>query len=557
MALRTISVIIPAYRPSEALIALVDAVSAARPCAIVVVDDGSGAEFRKIFEQLERRPDVLIVRHAVNLGKGAALKTGFNHALCTLRGLTGVVTADADGQHRSEDIIRIGERLAAEPGVLVLGVREFDRSVPFRSRAGNVLTRVAVRYLMGEAIADTQTGLRGVPVRLLPELLRVPSNGYEFELDMLITAKHHGCRVTQEPIATIYEDGNRSSHFNPLLDSMKIYFVLMRFGALSLLTAVLDNIVFFLVFLASGRVAPAQVAGRAAAVLFNYGAARRAVFLSRERHTVVLPRYLLLVVCSGLISYGLIGFLHDRLSVPVIWAKIASESILFLANFLIQRDFVFTRTGQAATDWNSYYASTPFTAKLTRRYTSRVIVSAFRKFAGDAKARCVVEIGGANSCFLDRIVGEFRPAAYHVVDTNEYGLELLRRRFNGTSTVHLHNQDVMKLAMAEEADVVMSIGLIEHFDPAGTRRAILAHFDVLKPGGYAIISFPTPTLLYRTARGITEMVGLWRFPDERPLESAEVLKAVMERGDVIFEKTLWPLVFTQRFIVARKASQAG
>jgi hypothetical protein len=88
----------------------------------------------------------------------------------------------------------------------------------------------------------------------------------------------------------------------------------------------------------------------------------------------------------------------------------------------------------------------------------------------------------------------------------------------------------------------------------GTRRAILAHFDILKPGGYAIISFPTPTLLYRTARGITEMLGLWRFPDERPLENAEVLRTVAERGDVIFEKTLWPLVFTQRFIVARKAS---
>jgi putative flippase GtrA len=520
------------------------------------VDDGSGTEFRDIFNELDRRPGVQIMRHAVNLGKGAALKTGFNYALCTYPELIGVVTADADGQHRQEDIIRIGERLTADPSVLVLGVREFDRSVPFRSRAGNVLTRMAVRFLMGEAIADTQTGLRGVPASLLPQLLLVASSGYEFELDMLITAKHHGCRVIQEPIATIYQDGNRSSHFNPLLDSMKIYFVLMRFSALSLLTAVLDNIVFFLVFLASGRVGPAQVAGRAAAVLFNYGAARRAVFLSRERHAVVLPRYLLLLVCSGIVSYGLIGFLNDRMSVPVIWAKITAESILFLANFLIQRDFVFTRSTKAATDWNKYYSSTPFTAKLTRRYTSRVIVSVLRKFAGlrDSKPLSVVEIGGANSCFLDRIVGEFSPAAYHVVDTNEYGLELLERRLHGIPTVHLHKQDVMKLSMPEAADVVMSIGLVEHFDPVGTRRAILAHFDILKPGGYAIISFPTPTLLYRTARGITEMLGLWRFPDERPLENAEVLRTVAERGDVIFEKTLWPLVFTQRFIVARKAS---
>jgi putative flippase GtrA len=334
------------------LVALVDAISASEPLAIIVVDDGSGTEFRDIFNELDRRPGVQIMRHAVNLGKGAALKTGFNYALCTYPELIGVVTADADGQHRQEDIIRIGERLTADPSVLVLGVREFDRSVPFRSRAGNVLTRMAVRFLMGEAIADTQTGLRGVPASLLPQLLLVASSGYEFELDMLITAKHHGCRVIQEPIATIYQDGNRSSHFNPLLDSMKIYFVLMRFSALSLLTAVLDNIVFFLVFLASGRVGPAQVAGRAAAVLFNYGAARRAVFLSRERHAVVLPRYLLLVVCSGIVSYGLIGFLNDRMSVPVIWAKITAESILFIANFLIKRDLVVTRSTKAATELN-------------------------------------------------------------------------------------------------------------------------------------------------------------------------------------------------------------
>ncbi|HBY61172.1 MAG TPA: hypothetical protein DEH78_15225, partial [Solibacterales bacterium] len=74
--------------------------------------------------------------------------------------------------------------------------------------------------------------------------------------------------------ATIYEDGNPSSHFNPLLDSLKIYFVLLRFGFVALLTALVDNAVFYFAWRATGDVLQSQVTGRAAAVAFNYLAAR-------------------------------------------------------------------------------------------------------------------------------------------------------------------------------------------------------------------------------------------------------------------------------------------
>ncbi len=556
MALHRIVAVIPAFRPSAALLPLVEALSTSAFAAIVVIDDGSGPEYRDLFDALSVKPGVSVMRHAVNLGKGAALKTGFNHALCLHPDLLGVVTADADGQHRVEDVIAVAERLAAEPDALVLGVRDFHREVPLRSRVGNVLTRFAVRLLMGQSIADTQTGLRGIPNQLLHGLLRIQSRGYEFELDMLVTAKHHECRLIQQPIATIYENGNQTSHFNPLADSMRIYFVLLRFSALSLLTAALDNLTFYLVYLLVGRIAPAQIAGRAVAVLFNYTAARRAVFLSRERHKILLPRYLLLVICSGVVSYALMSLLRDRFALPVMWAKIAAESLLFLVNFVLQRDFVFTTKGRQATDWTRYYTSTPFTAKLTRRYTARVLVSTLRRFGGfgGAKPLSIVEIGGANSCFLDRIVRELRPEAYHVVDTNEYGLELLRERLNGSGVVHLHNQDVMQLSMASQADAVFSTGLIEHFDAAGTRQAILAHFDILKPGGCAVISFPTPTFLYRVARIVLETLGLWHFHDERPLLPAEVIQTIEQRGSVLYEKTLWPLIFTQHLVVARKAA---
>ncbi len=111
--------------------------------------------------------------------------------------------------------------------------------------------------------------------------------------------------------------------------------------------------------------------------------------------------------------------------------------------------------------------------------------------------------------------------------------------------IRLHEKSVLGLAMEEKSDIVFSVGLIEHFDAPRTRQAALSHFDVLRPGGTAIITFPTPTLLYRITRGLAEMFGMWQFPDERPLKKAEVLASVSERGEVLMTKILWPLILTR------------
>src|SRR5512146_1147030 len=94
-----LAVVIPAYRPSAGLVELVRNLTEKRLPAIVVVDDGSGPEFRETFDRVAEFPTVRLLRHAINLGKGAALKTAFNFVLCEYPELTGVVTADADGQH--------------------------------------------------------------------------------------------------------------------------------------------------------------------------------------------------------------------------------------------------------------------------------------------------------------------------------------------------------------------------------------------------------------------------------------------------------------------------
>ena len=285
------ALLIPAYRPGRALLDLARtlAVEGVFP-SIVVVNDGSGPEFTPVFSQLREIPFVEVVEHAVNLGKGAALKTGINHILCAKPSIAGIVTADADGQHHAEDIVSVARRLERETDALVMGARQFgQRGVPLRSKFGNIMTRAAVKALVGHGLTDTQTGLRGLPARLLPSLLRVQSAGYELELDMLIACKHQGIRVVEEPIRTIYEEDNKSSHFDPILDSMRIYFVLLRFGMLSFATAVVDNAVFYVAYQTTGSVLPSQVCGRAVAGFFNYFLARRAVFLSRDSHASHCP----------------------------------------------------------------------------------------------------------------------------------------------------------------------------------------------------------------------------------------------------------------------------
>lgn len=213
-----------------------------------------------------------------------------------------------------------------------------------------------------------------------------------------------------------------------------------------------------------------------------------------------------------------------------------------------------TRTAppRLATDWDSYYKSVPPTAKLTRRYTTAALIRAMKTYARPqtGAALSMVEIGGANSCFVDRLVQEFAPRSYDVVDLNEYGLKLLAER--AVPSLRLHRQSVLSLSLPATADLVFSVGLVEHFDPSETRAAVLAHFSALRPGGVAIITFPTPTLLYRATRKLIEAAGQWKFPDERPLLAAEVLAALRERGELLFEKTLWPLMLTQHLVVARK-----
>ncbi|MBS0350830.1 MAG: glycosyltransferase family 2 protein [Proteobacteria bacterium] len=227
------AIVIPAYQPNERLITLVHGLRHQRPeQEIIIVDDGSDREKKKFFHALQEY-QVQLLEHPKNYGKGQALKTAFNYYLQKTAQPIGVVTADADGQHSIKDILILSDRLSKATEILYLGVRDFKKipgtKIPWRSQFGNWMTARLFHMISSIPVQDTQTGLRAIPSPLLQLVASSQSKAYEFEMEMLMIAAIHQIPIATIPIETIYFDNNTQSHFKPLLDSIKVYKVILKY----------------------------------------------------------------------------------------------------------------------------------------------------------------------------------------------------------------------------------------------------------------------------------------------------------------------------------------
>lgn len=350
-----IAVLIPAYKPDERLIALVDDLRAYGFTRIVTVDDGGGAAFRHIFEALEGKAEVLV--HEVNRGKGAALKTGVAHIMQT-PGMA-VVTADADGQHAPKDVAKIADALLETPDTLVLGSRD-KKQMPPRSKAGNTITCAVFAAATFRWINDTQTGLRGFPAAALPAFAVLEGDRYEYEMNMLLYACREKIRIREVTIQTIYIGNNETSHFNPLKDGMKIYALIFRklfkFFASSMMATVVDYVLFLLLYrllagcvpLATGiggivldtRLMGAVAGARVCSALFNYTVNRKVVFKSSQPGTLWKYAVLALGIMAG--DYVLIRLLQG-IGLPVLLSKVIADVGLFLCSYRVQDRVIFRK----------------------------------------------------------------------------------------------------------------------------------------------------------------------------------------------------------------------
>ncbi len=333
-------VLIPAYQPDARLPRLILELHRADPSTkIVVVDDGSGQKFSDIFEA-SATAGAHVISYEHNRGKGYALREGFTW----IRDVAGdspecVVTADADGQHTLNDIFRVGRR-CTDTGKSVLGVREFVGHVPARSRIGNTATSALFWLATGWKLKDTQTGLRAFPVALLPALLEVQGDRYEYELRVLLHLAKFRHPVTQIPIETIYEAGNPTSHFHPLQDSARIWAPLLKFAASSGVATVIDYVLVLVLNALTGALFLPVITARVVSASVNFAMNRRVFEATGVPLRCSALRYAALAVAVVAGSYTMLAVLTG-IGMPLWIAKIIADTTMYLVSYSAQSRYVF------------------------------------------------------------------------------------------------------------------------------------------------------------------------------------------------------------------------
>lgn len=348
LPLNGIEVILPAYNPNRRMVEVVTKLVQSGFENIIVIDDGSAPRSKEHFEEIERFPEVHLIRHAINLGKGRALKTGFNQWLHEFPASHGVVTLDSDGQHDVDDVVNCCKSHQQQfPSSLVIGSRNFSaHDVPFRSRFGNKLTRFIMSLFCGITIADTQSGLRCIPRALVSLLMNTPGERYEYETNMLLLAKSKGFGPEEVMIKTIYLDNNAESHFNPLRDSLRIYAIILKYVLSSISSFLVDislfsAAVFFLKGKMAGYILASTVLARIVSSVYNYYINRSVVFKDSDCPGNTVVRYFSLCTIQMFVSALLVEYVYRKLPVNETVVKGFVDSVLFVINFIVQREWVF------------------------------------------------------------------------------------------------------------------------------------------------------------------------------------------------------------------------
>lgn len=355
LSIDRIACVIPCLDPDAQLPDVVSGLLASGFRTVILVDDGSSAETQRYFDDSLPLGNVVLLRHEVNLGKGAGIRTAVRYLSEHPEDSDGMITVDCDGQHLASDAVKCAQMLC-ETGDPVLGVRDFSGAdVPPRSRFGNRMTCFTFRLLCGLKITDTQTGLRAFPAAAYPFLLALPGNRYEYETNMLLEAKRNGLSFREVPIETVYLDNNRASHFRPLRDSLRIYRVFLRFLLSSLSSALLDYLVFFLTHLLLETAVPelsewwtiavSTAVARLCSSVVNFCLNRSLVFESRGGIGKTVLRYYTLAIpqmsVSALLVYLLSLAFGAKTGILRTLIKVVVDVILFVVSFRVQREWVF------------------------------------------------------------------------------------------------------------------------------------------------------------------------------------------------------------------------
>ena len=358
-ALEKISVVLPSLDPDEKLTAVIDGLLEYGFTDIILVNDGSKPENLHYFEEAAQHPEVNLLHHPVNKGKGVALKTAFNWFLENRPDHLGVVTVDGDNQHHPQDTRACALHML-DHELLTLGVRDFSLPhVPARSRTGNKTTSMVFKIFCGMEISDTQTGLRAIPRKDLDTIAKVKGDRFEYETNMLLALKEYDIAFDEVKIRTVYIEENKSSHFRVIRDSWRIYKLILahffKYTFASVLCSLLDvALVALFTWLLGGGLegmlltAAVTALARVISSVVNFFLNKTVVFHSKAATGGALVRYAVLVlVCLGLQIalnegvYTLFNIGEDAVLLRTA-IHVVVMCVLFVMNFFVQQRWVFT-----------------------------------------------------------------------------------------------------------------------------------------------------------------------------------------------------------------------
>lgn len=319
--------LIPSYCPEGRMIELIKKLSEL-DFSIVVIDDGSGKDFDEIFKQAASYANVQ--RYAPNRGKGEALKYGLRYIKKHFSTPYTVVTADADGQHRVEDIVKVGDMSVSHPDSLILGKRELDKSSPIKSRIGNGISRVLYRLTTGRNIYETQTGLRAFSDRLLPRFLDLPGHRYEYEIDMLLESSD--IDIIEAAIQTVYFDNNAATHFRPFEDTVSLDKEFFRYKLPSLIAGAAGILLFILLSSLTKTWLLPCIGARVFTIVLKYILNRVLRFAEKAPIGRYLITSLIILICDIGVMWAL-----TAIGVNMIAAKFLSSFLMIGVSLAVKR----------------------------------------------------------------------------------------------------------------------------------------------------------------------------------------------------------------------------
>lgn len=353
---KNIAVILPSLDPDNKFIGVVDGLKRAGFEHVVIVDDGSDDNHQAPFSFAES-VGFTVIHHGVNKGKGRALKTAFAYVSENLPECCGVITIDGDGQHLTKDIIQCSQRLIENPDCVILGCRDFDQpGVPPRSVAGNKSTRKLFKVLFGINITDTQTGLRAIPGCYLKNFCEIEGERFEYETNMLLQMNRQHIGFIEQPIETVYDPDDYSSHYNAVKDSLKVAKVMAkyiahssaaRYACSSVLSYIFDVAVYYSLLKLFGMAMKGtfQIIGNLSSSLLNFNLNKFWVFRTKggywrevlEYYCIAIPRSLIGTTFTLLIQNSLAAITPGLATL----VKILVEAVMFVAVYFIQKKWVF------------------------------------------------------------------------------------------------------------------------------------------------------------------------------------------------------------------------